>query len=572
MINKKAKTETDQFLSYKFRHRKKLLVAIFIFSFLLGANTLKHSFTVDDELYYSGNKISQKGIAGIKDMFTKGSTSGFKETGNKDLYRPLVMLSFGIEKDVFNNNPHASHFIQIMLYACCCVLLYSLMNILFSSVHFLIPLLITLLFAAHPVHTEVIASVKSRDELFVFLFSMLTLRQLVLIKSESSPGKIATGLFFLFCALLSKESAAMMVAVIPLTLYFFSSLPSKKNLFITIFSSGIFLVYFLMRVHAVPFSTITLQPNLIDNTLMAATTSFQMLATNFVLLGMYLRLLFVPYPLSYDYSYNQVPIVEWGNLFALSSLVIYLAMFVYAIFNIKKKSPISFGILFFLFTLFLSSNLLIKIDATIGLRFLFTPALGFCIAIVFVIYRILKINPNADTPSGQQKNVIIAFSMLIGVFAILTINRNADWRDNYTLFSHDVEVCPNSTRIQSSLAFEWGIKAMKSSSYDVRNEWLKNAVIHYKRAVEIYPDHPDAYYNLGIAYYNLGEKDYAMKSYWKAAEVNPELKDPLKELGGIYYNDHRNDSALYYFKRVLVLDSADQKAIEIEKYLEGISK
>ena len=139
MRNKKSKIQGDQFLSYKFRYRKKISVAVFIFSFLLGANTLKHSFTVDDEIYYSGNKISQKGIAGIKDMFTKGSTSGFKETGKKDLYRPLVMLSFGMEKELFNNNPHASHFMQVMLYACCCVALYSF----FTSSIFLLTLFIS---------------------------------------------------------------------------------------------------------------------------------------------------------------------------------------------------------------------------------------------------------------------------------------------------------------------------------------------------------------------------------------------------------------------------------------------
>ncbi|HKR04978.1 MAG TPA: hypothetical protein VJY62_10105, partial [Bacteroidia bacterium] len=182
MGKKIKKSAENQFLSPNFRYRKKSAIAVFIFSLLLGINTIYHDFTLDDEIYYSENKISQKGVAGIKDMFSKGSTSGFKETGKKDLYRPLVMLTFGMEKDLFNNKPHASHLVQIVLYAFCCAALYSLMNIFFSSFHFLIPLLITLLFASHPVHTEVIASVKSRDELLAFLFSILSLRQFILIK------------------------------------------------------------------------------------------------------------------------------------------------------------------------------------------------------------------------------------------------------------------------------------------------------------------------------------------------------------------------------------------------------
>jgi tetratricopeptide (TPR) repeat protein len=444
-----------------------------------------------------------------------------------------------------------------------------LMNIFFSSFHFLIPVLITLLFASHPVHTEVIASIKSRDELLAFLFSAFALRQFVLIKEVDSAKKIVTGLFFLFCALLSKESAVMMIAIIPLSMYFFSSMSGKRIVYITLSSSAVFLIYFLIRISVIPFSTIALQPDLINNALMAAKSNSEMFATNFLLLGMYLKLLFLPYPLSYDYSYNQISIVNWNNIFATASLIIYLLMFVYAVLNIKKKNPVAYGILFFLFTLFLSSNLLFKIDATIGLRFLFTPLLGFSIAVVFEIYKIFKINPHANVKWQQMKNMVFVFSILISMFTVLTIMRNSDWKDNYTLFSHDVEVAPNSTRVQASLGFECAMKAMRASSLNEKNEWLKNSIQHYQRAVEIYPDHPDAYYNLGLAYFNIGEKTKAMQCYWKASEINPKLKDPLKELGGIYYNEHRNDSALFYFKRALVLDSSDQKANEIVRYLEG---
>ncbi len=565
---KKNTSANNSFLAGHFKHLGKISFLIFAFSFLLGINTLNHSFTLDDEIYYTGNKISQKGIGGIREMFTRGSTSGFKETVKKDLYRPLLMLTFGIEKDLFNNNPHASHFIQVVLYACCCVLLYSLMNVLFSSFHFLIPLMITLLFAVHPVHTEVIASIKSRDELMAFLFSVLSLKQFVLIKKSGEFKKIITGLLFLFAAFLCKESAVMMVAVIPLTLYCFSSLQIKKIISIALLSFVVFLLYFLLRIQAIPITTLALKPNLIDNTLMAAKTNGEMFATNFVLLGIYLKLLFIPHPLSYDYSFNQIPVIGWTNFFAISSLIIYFFLVVYSIFNIKKKDPVAFGILFFLLTLFLSSNLLIKIDATIGLRFLFTPLMGFCVAIVFLVYKIFNIEPRANISRKQNKNIIILFSIILSTCAILTIMRNTAWKNNFTIFTNDVEVSPNSTRIHSGLGFEYAMKAMRTSSINQRTELLKNSIRHYKRAVEIYPDHPDAWFNLGVAYYNHGEKENAMQSYRKAAAVNPDLKDPLKELGGIFYNEHRNDSALYYFRWVLSLDPSDEQASSIVQYLE----
>ena len=48
-------------------------------------------------------------------------------------------------------------------------LIFKFLNLLWSYETF-IPYLATLLFAVHPVHTEVIANLKSRDEIFSLIF------------------------------------------------------------------------------------------------------------------------------------------------------------------------------------------------------------------------------------------------------------------------------------------------------------------------------------------------------------------------------------------------------------------
>ena len=98
-----------------------------------------------------------------------------------------------------------------------------------------------------------------------------------------------------------------------------------------------------------------------DNALMAATSTSDMLATNFVLLGKYVRLLVVPYPLSWDYSYNQIPIVSFANVWAIAGLVLYLGLGAYAVVRAKSKDVFAFAILFYLVTLSISSNLFVKI-------------------------------------------------------------------------------------------------------------------------------------------------------------------------------------------------------------------
>lgn len=568
-MKKKSKhTEAKFYATEKFTHHRFISFLIFAFAFLLGANTLHHSFAVDDDLYYVKNKVVQKGWDGIPEMFTKGSTSGFKETGRKDLYRPLVLVSFGIEKELFNNNPHASHLIQVLLYAFSCVLLYSLLNILFAQFHFVFPFLITLLFAAHPVHTEVLANIKSRDELLAFLFSVLAL--IAFVKPNVAQRKlIIRGLFFLFCALLCKESTVMMIFVIPLTLYFFSKTNLKQVSIVFLTSVVTTAAFLILRSQAVPLSTVSIIPNIIDNSLMAAQNFPDQIATNFLLLGMYIKLMVLPFPLSYDYSFNQIPVTGWNNVFVWLSVIVYICLLMYALLTFKRKDPVSYAILFFMLTLFMASNLYFKIDATIGLRFLYTPSLGYCIAIVFMVYKLAGIDVRINQPLSQHKIVLGIIIPVLIVFSGLTIARNADWKDNYTLFSHDVEVCSNSTRIHSNLAFQYALKAMKAPSAIQRSDLLIRCINHYQHAVKIYPQHPDAFYNMGVAYFNLGQRNNALQCFWKAKEVNPQIKDPLKELGGMYYNEHLNDSALFYFRQVLHLDNSDADAISIVQFLES---
>lgn len=81
---------------------------------------------------------------------------------------------------------------------------------------------------------------------------------------------------------------------------------------------------------------------------MAARNAGEMTATSFVLLGWYIYRTIIPYPLSWDYSYNQIPIVSWGSGMALVSVLACICLTGYSVWRFKKKSIYSFLTLFFL--------------------------------------------------------------------------------------------------------------------------------------------------------------------------------------------------------------------------------
>src|SRR5436190_12252535 len=108
-------------------------------------------------------------------------------------------------------------------------------------------------------------------------------------------------------------------------------------------------------------------------------------------MGLYVKLFFFPHPLVFDYSFNQVPVIGLSDYRFIISFAVFIALAVVALFQFKKKSWVSFGILFFFITASISSNVFILIGTSMAERLMFTPSLGWCIAIGYLVSRIAEV-------------------------------------------------------------------------------------------------------------------------------------------------------------------------------------
>jgi len=369
-----------------YRHRLVLGLILSLIAFLLYVNTLNHRFVLDDGPAITENHTVKQGVKGIPDLLKTDYRAGaFIAKGT--LYRPLSLVMFAIEWQFFPDNPLPGHLINVFLYALTGYLLFTLLNRLMPGTSLLIAFSITLLFIVHPIHTEVIANIKSRDEILSFLFVLAALH--LSVRNTNIGTLIVAGTCYFF-SLMSKESSITIVAVVPVLLYFFTDMPRKK-IFVTtavfVFAASAYLI--LRRVVLGEISGISDVPP-IDNFLVLANDFNSKTATAMEILGKYLQLMFFPHPLSIDYAYNQIPIVNWANYKPLLSVSAYLGMIVLALFRIQKKELWVFGIIFYLITMSLYTNLFITIGSGFGERFLYVPCLGFCIAIVALLAKLWK--------------------------------------------------------------------------------------------------------------------------------------------------------------------------------------
>lgn len=196
--------------SFFFNKFFKLFVwSVAIFTLLLYAQSINFGYNFDDELVTKGHPKTSQGLKAIGKIFS--SPYYEDESGYAYEYRPVALAFFAIEHSLFGENPFTSHFINVLLYAITCSLIFVLLKLLLVDYHPYFPILITLLFSVFPLHTEVVASIKNRDEILALMFGVST--AIVLLKENKKFLHYILAILLFTLSILSKQSALVFLVM-----------------------------------------------------------------------------------------------------------------------------------------------------------------------------------------------------------------------------------------------------------------------------------------------------------------------------------------------------------------------
>ncbi len=535
--NEVKTTQKTDIHSFKFQ-----AIIIALLSIVFYANTFKNEYAFDDMMAIVNNDYVHKGFGGIGEIMTNDAYKSYlkNQGGDNQLaggrYRPLSLVTFAIEQQILGlpedaetgnsmknrskdeeqkliSDMHFRHVVNVLLYALCgVVLLYFLRTILFKNQPW-VAFVATVLFTIHPLHTEVVANVKSRDEILSVIFICLTfIYAFKFFATQKRNDLIKAGSFY-FLALLSKEYAITLLVLLPLSFYLFGQknpVESVKGLLPYLIPFGI---YMALRMSSVNGPGEEAAKNVMNYPYLYA-TGVQKLASEIEVLFRYLKLLVLPYPLSADYSFKQIPYSDFSNPMVLFSLVIHFGLIALTGWALLKRKAIAFPLAFYLLNLALISNFLVNIGAPMGERLVFHSSIGFAVILAQGLHLLsAKLKINAPSFTG---GVLVALSLFSGA---VTINRNADWMNNSTLFLADVKTCPNSV-LANTNAGSACMGYAKDSRPDTTasNKWFREAISYFSKALNNNPDHGLAYTNRGLCYFNLGLPDSAVND-WAAARA-----------------------------------------------------
>ncbi len=501
---------------------------------VLYANTAVNDFAIDDKSIILENPYTLAGFSGLPDLLV-GHGMQWKVGLVDEQYRPLSMATHAVVCEFFGPKPAPAHILNILLFALAGTMLFFFLRRLLRDFPPPLAFFAALLFVAHPIHTEVVANVKGRDEILALLNALAAGWFLLVHVDRGKKGALVFSAVFFFLAVSSKESAITFLGIFPLALWMFRGAKLSAILRVCaplLVAAGAYVAirHFVVDAPMIPVT------DKLENPLLYVGAP-ERVATACTVIVRYVGLLALPHPLVSDYSYNQVPIVSWSDAFGALSILFCTGLVLFAAWCVRKRPLVGFGMMFFLVTLSIVSNLFFGIGTIMGERLLFVPSVGFCLLFAGLLRRL-------PVPG-------ILVVIVLSLYGYKTVTRNMEWKDDRTLSSRDIHHSPGSSKLQSVVG-----------TFHYQDGRYREALELFDRSVEIYDQNEVALVWRGMARSRLQDVAGAVESFHAAMAVNPGYYDAHYQLGVLYVNRKDYRSAIPCFEYARKLQPGNPNARE----------
>lgn len=565
---------------------------------VLFLNILPNTFIWDDweQIFENSFLRSSDGIGRI----FATNVWGFEGKGT-NYYRPLMHLTFYVALRWFGFNPAGYHLISILLHALASALVFLLIRK--WSRDSLIALGAALLFAAHPIHTENVCWISGYPDLEASLFILLGL--LIYCSSPRKAWRAAAaasvgGCFFL--GLLSKETG-IVLPVVCLAWELFERRGIRaiiRERWAEYAAMTVaFAAYTTLRYRALggilPFGTISGLPPGTE------------LYTRIALYYRYWEKLVWPVQLT---AFHKFPASAHWWEWRVPAGAALLLLTVWGIVRLwQARRPEALGLVIFAVALAPAFSLPYGDFNLLGERYLYLPSLGFCWLLAWRLSTFMR-------GMGQKRGALLLVALL-GAYSLRTEARNLDWRSEIPFYQKCIAMAPdlpelhvllgeaylrremlpqalNETRTaaalkpdyteaannlgqiysqmnqpekaaeQYRLAIQYAqnlhlgfavARAYNNLAYELnRLGQTGNAILTYRKAIDLNPEFSGAYNNLGYLYFEQGQYDAAEKNLQRALQLEPTFPNAASNLGLVYARMGKLDFATAYLNEAVRLE------------------
>lgn len=501
----------------------KVIRLIIIAGIIIFSNALFNSFVWDDLGFIVNNPEIHS--------FDLTKIFGYSYFNADSFYRPIPALYFSLLYAIFKANPFFYHLAQIALHILNASLLYLVFQHFFRKA--CISLFLSLFFLAHPIQVESVSFIGAAGSPLFFLFGTLAL--LLSFQDTISRKRLLLISILLMLSFLTKEAGLLFLGIILSYRLLFKRINIKSFflagglaiLLYALLRFGLGGVYYEKYV-AVPIAQLSFQERLINIP---------------AVIFYYIKTFFFPVQLAHSQQWT-IEHVSTDNFYLplLIITLVFILIFSIGLYLIKyrKDSKVYFFFLIWFLAGLLLITQLIPLTMTVADRWFYFPIVGILGIIGSAVnnnFKNIKINPS----------VPISFCIVILIIlSFRTMVRNTNWKDNLTLYSHDIKIYT-----YAGTENDLGLEYARLSQYD-------KAITHYHNAIKTVQCE-DLFFNLGLAYENIGDKQNAEKYLYKAIQAKPckladkkHNLDTYKHLGIILMESHSFNEARKYLINGLI--------------------
>lgn len=526
---------------------------------LVYGASLSNNFIGLDDPYVVYNNLAIREItpATIKHIFT---------TYDPELYTPLTFFTFQLNYLVGQLEPFVYHLTNLLLHTANALLVVWLLMLLLGNRTAAIAA--GLIFALHPVNTEVVVWITARKEVlsaFFFLLSFIT----YLLPRTRTMYWLSIALFL--CALLSKVN----VFVLPLLLLladFLKYRPVDRRMLLDKIPYAVLSVVFVI-IGLLPKEGILASTTLSEKILMAGKSTM-----------FYLWKFLLPINLSVLYPHYGP--ISWSSPALMASVIGLLLLIATVVVSLRWTRKIAFGFLFFFLSIgptfvHFNRNAGIVSDNSTGIQtasdhYQYVPMIGLIYLLMLLLLWLWNRPAKAALVRRTHDIIAACFCIVLLTFAVLSHAQAARWKNSETLFSHTLKLYPHSTASRVSLSviyrktgrfeeeraiLEEGLPYGVSSklltglgSIAARNRSFGEAHRYYEEAIRANPTNSEPYFGQGVILAEQGKLAEAYRAYEKAIMLDPDYVAAYNNIGSLKLAEGNEKEAEENFLKALSLN------------------
>lgn len=549
-----------------------LLVGVTLFAY---ANAWPNVLVFDDREFLAGDRFENLLPTDFIAFFSQSLWEAGANTVS--LYRPMLLVSLGLENALFGDWYAAYHLTNILRHALVVMLVFGFVRAVLErtghsrSLAGRASLLAALVFAVHPVLSDAVNSVFNGSDIYTAIFVIAGLWYLLVYhQTKTVKAWLVAGLCY-FMALLYKESAVAMPALAVVVLWLTHRDPwlaRLRRVWPVVFLLLPLVMYLGMRAQALEeFDSLAARISLVSSAYAqepvdaeAAVASVNRTKPTPVLrrFGLTvnpqrtgiavstwfdaLRLMVWPHPLITLREVSQTPfwVAACAQLFLLTlCLVAFLR---------KRPEPL-LGLAFFYFSILPASRIVGEgaLPPLLMDRMLYLPSVGLVICLAAAL------SGMAHRFSSRVPVVAVALAVLMLV--PVTWARGHDWRDEVRLLQHDFSVTGQHGQLLFALVRAY-----------VADENLSTALTLCKDQETLVQKHRVVAEECGHAFSRAGQLARAEQLYLQAIGQDARAAQVQYHLARLYVLMDRRQDAKKQFERAI----AGERIPFMREFMSGV--